>query len=413
MSSVVSSESVVHPSSLAALQSSAFRLYFAGQLVSVSGTWMQSVAQQVVVYDLTKSELALGLVACAQGLPSLLLTPFAGVIVERFSRRQILVVTQTIMMILAFILAALQFAGVTQVWHIVALSLGIGIANALDAPARQSFVIEMVGAEQLTSGIVLNSIMFNAARVIGPALGGYALAKFGAGWCFFLNGASFIAVIISLVLMHIKPVKRIAEPIAIWKPLIEGLRFSLHHETIKPLLFMSALTSIFGITFAVLVPAFANQILGDTGVGTANLLTAEGVGAILAGVVVANAHRIGLRGHILALSAVLGPIFLIFFAMSHSYLTALPFIGLTGFFMIMQFITMNTLLQVEVLDEYRGRVMSLYTLSFFGLSPFSSLLLGALGTSLGTVTALEIYGAVGFVLMLLLLWRYPQVLKLR
>jgi len=374
---------------------------------------MQSVAQQVVVYDLTKSELALGLVACAQGLPSLLLTPFAGVIIERFPRRQILVMTQTIMMILAFILAALQFTGVLQVWHIVALSLGIGIANAVDAPARQAFVIEMVGAEQLTSGIVLNSIMFNAARVIGPALGGYALAKFGAGWCFFLNGASFIAVIISLVLMHVKPIKRIAGPIAIWNPLIEGLRFSLQHEIIKPLLLMSALTSVFGVTFAVLVPAFASQILGDTGIGTANLLTAQGVGAILAGIIVANAHRIGRRGHILAISAILGPVFLICFAVSTSYWSALPFIGLTGLFMIMQFITMNTLIQVEVLDEYRGRVMSLYTLSFFGLSPFSSLLLGILGGSIGTVPSLILYGSVGLVLMILLLWRYPQVLRLR
>lgn len=413
MSGVAQSETAARTGSLAALQSPAFRLYFAGQLVSVSGTWMQSVAQQVVVYDLTKSELALGLVACAQGVPSLILTPFAGVIVERFSRRQILIGTQTAMMVLAFILAALQFTHVTQVWHIVALSLGIGVANALDAPARQAFVIEMVGAEQLTSGIVLNSIMFNAARIVGPAIGGYALKTVGPAWCFFLNGASFVAVLISLILMNVKPIKRISEPIAIWKPLIEGLRFSLQHEAIKPLLLMSALTSVFGITFAVLVPAFASQILGDTSGGTANLLTAEGVGAILAGVAVANAHRFGRRGHLLALSAILGPICAILFAISKSYWTALPFIALTGFFMIAQFITMNTLIQMEVLDEYRGRVLSLYTLTFFGFSPFSSLLLGLLGESMGTVSALVLYGVIALILMALLLWRYPQIIRLR
>src|SRR5262249_1285365 len=157
---------------------------------------------QVVVYNLTKSETALGIVACAQGLPALFLTPFAGVIVERFPRRSILIATQTMMMILAFILAALQFADVLQVWHIIVLCLGLRIAKALDAPARQSFVVEMVGHDQLSSGIVLNSIMFSAARIVGPALAGFALAQIGPAWCFFLNGASFLAVIASLFLMH-------------------------------------------------------------------------------------------------------------------------------------------------------------------------------------------------------------------
>src|SRR5438132_5307778 len=169
MTSVTNPDAKRRTSTMAAMQSSAFRLYFAGQLISVSGTWMQAIAQQVVIYNLTQSDLALGLVTLAQGLPALLLTPFAGVIVERFPRRQILVATQSVMMVLAFIQAALQFANVLQVWHIVVLSFCLGLANALDAPARQSFVVDLVGRKQMTSGIVLNSIMFNTARVLGPA----------------------------------------------------------------------------------------------------------------------------------------------------------------------------------------------------------------------------------------------------
>src|SRR5258708_22719503 len=376
MSSVVSSESVVHPSSLAALQSSAFRLYFAGQLVSVSGTWMQSVAQQVVVYDLTKSELALGLVACAQGLPSLLLTPFAGVIVERFSRRQILVVTQTIMMILAFILAALQFAGVTQVWHIVALSLGIGIANALDAPARQAFVVEMVGREQLTSGIVLNSIMINAARVIGPAFGGLALKTVGPGWCFFLNGVSFLAVIASLFMMHVASRLLPTGKIRIFQPLIEGLQFARAQPTIRPLILLSVTTSLFGITFATLIPAFADQVLHDTSGGTAALLASQGVGAVVAGILVARIAGRGHGGKYLTGFAVLGPLCILGMTFSTAYASAMLFVGMAGFFLIGQFILMNTLIQTEVPDDFRGRVLSLYTLSFFGLNPFSALVIG-------------------------------------
>src|SRR5258708_29848945 len=294
MTSVTNPDAKRRTSTMAAMQSSAFRMYFAGQLVSVSGTWMQAIAQQVVVYDLTKSEFALGVVALAQGIPALLLTSIAGVIIERFPRRYLLILTQTIQMILAFIMAALYFTHTLQVWHIVALSFGIGVSNALDAPARQAFVVEMVGREDLTSGIVLQSIMFNMARVVGPALGGLALATVGAGWCFFLNGLSFLAVIISLFVMHVPMMIRPVGRMAIWKPLKEGMQFSRRHPTIAPLLLLSATTSIFGITFGVLIPSFADQVLHDTSGGTAALATAQGVGAILAG---SGLGRVRLAGH--------------------------------------------------------------------------------------------------------------------
>ncbi len=342
----------------------------------------------------------------------MLLTPFAGVIVEHIPRRQILLITQTLMMVLAFILAVLQFAGITQVWHIMVLSLGVGIANALDAPARQAFVVEMVGREQLASGIVLNSIMFNTGRVIGPALGGIALRQVGPAWCFLLNGASFIAVIVSLLLMHVTSIQRRVQSLAVWETLKEGLQFARTHESIRPLLLLSAMNSLFGITFAVLLPAFAAQVLHNPVDGTAGLLTAEGVGAVLAGVAVAHANSMGGRGTVLFICAVLGPAAMILFAVNSTYILALLLAGCTGLFLICQFILMNTLIQVVVPNEFRGRVMSLYTLTFFGLTPFSSLAIGLLAEQTGTPIAILSYGIICLVGSIFLFWRYPQMRRM-
>ncbi len=414
MSTIARGETVRRTSSLAAFSSPAFRLYFAGQLVSVSGTWMQSVAQQVVVYNLTKSDIALGVVACAQGLPSLFLTPFAGVIVERFSRRNILIATQTAMMILAFILAVLQFANVLQVWHIMALSLGLGIANALDAPARQAFVVEMVGHEQLSSGIVLNAIMFNGARIIGPALAGFALAQIGPAWCFFLNGASFLAVIAGLFLMHVTTIIHLQGRVSIWKPLLEGIQFARTHLSIRPLLLLSAIDSVFGLTFVVLMPAFADEVFKDTTGGyTAALLTAQGVGAVLAGLATAQANTRGRRGQLLVVSAIAAPVCIVLFSFNSSFIPALILAAFAGFFMTCQFVLMNTLIQAVVPDEFRGRVMSLYTLTFFGLNPFSSLAIGVIAEAVSsTPFAILTYGVLCLVFSAIILYRYQTLGRL-
>ncbi len=413
-SSAVPGETATRTSTLSALQYPAFRLYFIGQLVSVSGTWMQAIAQQVVIYDLTKSELALGLVACAQGLPSLVLTPFAGVIVERMPRRRILVLTQSALMVLAFILAWLQFANILQVWHIIALSFGVGVANALDAPARQAFVVEMVGKEHLPSGIVLNSMMFNMARIVGPALGGLALKGLGPAWCFFLNGASFLAVLISLIVMIVpNPNYRSSARMLIWQPLNEGYQFARTHPTIWPILLLSTVTSTIGLTFSVLVPSFADQILHDTQLGTAALSTAQGVGAVLAGFAVARANGTGRRGQVMVLATILAPITVIFFAFTTSYLSSLPLIGLAGLAFISQYVLMNTLIQTQVPDEFRGRVLSLYTLTFMGLNPFGSLAIGLIAQGVGTLAAILLYGVVTLVGVSLIVWRAPQLRRLR
>jgi MFS family permease len=412
-SSAVRSELTSQESSLAALKHSAYRLYFAGQLVSVSGTWMQSVAQQIVVYNLTNSELALGVVACVQGLPTLVLMPFAGVIVERFARRKILVFTQTVMMILAFVLAGLQFANALQVWHIVVLSAVLGMANALDAPARQTFVVEMVGKEHLSSGIVLNSIMFNTARIIGPVLGAVALRAFGPAWCFFLNGASFLAVIASLIVMAVPPVQPFRGRFLFLGLLKEGFQFARSHPTIRPILMLSTATSVFGMTFTVLIPAFADQVLHDKEIGTGALLTAVGIGAVLAGTVVARMNGSGRRGQILVIASLATPIMVTLSAFTLSYFSSLPMVGLAGFFLIAQFILMNTLIQVQVPDGFRGRVLSLYSLTLFGLTPFSSLAIGLIAQQTTTITALLLYGVAGLVGIGLIVWRSPQLWRLR
>ncbi len=413
-SSATRSEVIPRQSSLAALRSPAFRLYFAGQLVSVSGTWMQAIAQQVVIYDLTKSELALGLVACAQGLPSLIFTPFAGVVVERYPRRVILIFTQSVLMVLAFILAGLQFANTLQVWHIVVLSFGVGVANALDGPARQAFVVEMVGKEDLPSGIVLNSMMFNMARIVGPALGGIALATVGAAWCFFLNGASFLAVIVSLVVMIVpNPNPFIQGRFLIWQPLKKGWEFARTHKAIWPLLLLSTVTSTVGITFAVLIPSFADQVLHDTQLGTAALTTAQGIGAVLAAIMVARINSWGRRGQALVVVSIAAPITVIIFAVSANYVSALPVIGFSGLSFISQYVLMNTLIQIQVPDEFRGRVLSLYTLTFAGLNPFGSLAIGVIAQYISTVPAILVYGVACLVGVGLIIGRAPQLRHLR
>ena len=405
-------DSVRRESSYAALKHPAFQLYFAGQLVSVSGTWMQSVAQQIVVYDLTKSELALGLVACAQGLPVLFLMPFAGVIVDRFPRRQILIVTQSIMMILAFVLALLQFTNQLQVWHIVALSLGLGFANALDAPARQSFVIEMVGKEHLSSGIVLNSIMFNTARIVGPAFGALALQVVGPAWCFFLNGASFLAVIASLFLMVVSPMQSLTGSVLSLDPLRLGFAYAKSHPTIGPIILLSAVTSSLGANFSVLAPVFADQVLQSKDLGTGALLVAQGVGALIAGIVVAQINRSGWRGKLLVVAAICGPISAAALALTTSFYSALPVAAFAGFFFIAQFILMNTLIQTQVPDEFRGRVLSLYTLTLFGLSPFGSLAIGMVGQLLSVVPTLLIFGLLCLIGVVPIVWRTPKLWRL-
>jgi MFS family permease len=408
MTPLVRPKEGLQTSTLAALRYSNFRLYFIGQLVSLSGSWMQIIAQQWLVFQLTHEELWLGIVACAAGLPSLLLSPFAGVIVDRTSRRTILLVTQTIQMILAFILAALTFSGNIQVVHIVILAFLQGVTNAIDAPSRQTIIVDLVGRDDLSSGIALNSIMFNMSRIVGPAIAGIVLAEVGAAWCFFFNGVSFLAVLAMLFIMQVKTQILIVGQLSPIQRLKEGLLFSRRHSTILPLLLLAITGSFFTNNIGTLFAAYADVVLKSPTEGFAVISTAVGIGAVVAGVSLTTLCRYVGRGRLITMMVIFNAVVGLLLSRATTVPAAALFSALFGFGLILQFVTTNTLIQTEVPDEFRGRVMSLYTLGFFGLAPFGALALGALANVIGNPVAIALFALVGGTLSVFILLRFSR-----
>jgi MFS family permease len=389
-----------------------YRLYFAGQLISVAGTWMQTIAQAWLVYQISHSELMLGVVGFAAAIPSLLVSPWGGVIVDRVPKRQLLVITQASMMLLAFMLAALSFTGVVRVWHIVLLAAGLGAVNAFDGPARQAFVVEMVGRDDLPNAIVINSILFNGARVIGPAIGGLLLATVGSAWCFFVNGVSFLAVIACLLLMQLTPRTIRVTGESPWHELLHGLRYIRAHHEILALLLLALIFSVFGITYYALLPAFADRILHTDATGYGALNALIGVGAVCAGLFIARYGDRGQRGRWLV-GAMLGfPFGLAAFANNASYPLALVLAFWLGIGFMLVFTLINTLLQTNVPDAIRGRVMALYTLTFFGFAPFGNLALGALAEVWGLSVTISISALLTLGLAAGVIAAAPQLRKL-
>lgn len=396
----------------AAFRSGDFRLYFIGQLVSISGTWMQNSAQGYLVFQLTQSEAWLGVVACAGGIPIVVLAPLAGVLVEQVPRRRLLMVTQTMQMLLAFILAALAFNGLVQVWHIVLLAFLLGVTNALDMPARQTFVIEVVGNELLQSGIALNSILTSASRVLGPMAAGLALASLGPAWCFLLNGISFVVVLVMLALMKVPYATRSTSTVKPLEGLRQGLDFCRHHDTIMPLLLLVAIGGVSIMPVMQILPAFADVVLRSPADGYATITATQGIGSVIGGLSVGwLAQRAG-YGRLLVVSAVGATCATVLLAMQHTVPNAAAFTFMSGTSMILFFVSLNTSIQLVVPDEYRGRVMALYTLSFIGIAPFSALLLGLLASWIGTPSAMVIFALAGIVCTVLVFLRWPGVLSL-
>ncbi len=412
MTTAAHSNTRLQTHTLAALRYPNFRLYFVGQLISLSGSWMQTIAQGWLVFQLTREELWLGVVACAAGVPSLLLSPFAGVIVDRVPRRRLLLITQTAQMILAFILAVLTFTGTVQVAHIVVLAFLVGVTNAMDAPSRQTIIVDLVGHDDLTSGIALNSMMFNSSRIFGPAAAGVLLAQVGPGWCFFFNGVSFLAVIFMLLIMRVEAPARPTGNLDPLRRLREGLSFSRHHPAILPILLLAIVSSTITSNVSTLFPAFADVVLKSPAEGYATISAAMGIGALVAAVSMTALGKYFGRGRVITTMVMVVPVVGLIISQTTTVPVAALFVALLGFCVILQFVTMNTLIQTEVPDEFRGRVMSLYTLTFFGLAPFGALLLGALANSLGNPAAIMIYATVGGVLSGLVVLRFPRVRRL-
>lgn len=390
-----------------------FQLYLSGQLVSLAGTWMQRVAQGWLVYQLSRSEFTLGLVEFASAIPALLLSLWGGVIVDRFSRRNILVATQASAMILAFVLAALTFAGVVQVWHVIVIAIFVGFVNALDGPARQAFVVEMVGKEDLPNAIALNSITFNLARVIGPAFGGWLLIALGAAWCFLLNGFSFLSVIGSLLWMKLPKHERSLRHFSPWLQMREGLLYTRANATVAGLILLSLILSLFGIAYLAVLPAYVDKVLQQGAAEYGWLNTAIGIGAIISVSIIAQAGKSLGRGRILTTLALIFPIVLGLFAFNHWLPLALVFAALLGALFIGEYVLLNTLLQTEIEDSMRGRVLSLYTITFFGFTPFGSLGTGWLAEKIGLSVAIGLCALCTFVFSAWILIRTPSIRRLQ
>jgi MFS family permease len=386
-----------------------FQLYFGGQLISVAGTWMQAVAQAWLVYEISHSDLTLGLVGFAAAIPALLVSPWGGVIVDRVPKRALLIVTQASAMMLALILAMLAFTHTVQVWHVVVLAGGLGLVNAFDGPARQAFVVEMVGREDLTNAIALNSMMFNSARVIGPAIGGLLLASVGSGWCFLLNGLSYLAVIAGLWAMKLPPhtvARAVAPPL---RELARGLRYVWHQVDLFALLLVALVYAVFGLSYATVLPAFADQMLhaGASGYGLLNAAT--GLGAVGGALIIARSGGGAQRGRLLVLASLAFPIVLLAFANTSLFPLSLFLALALGLLFMVQFTLINTLLQLRVADEMRGRVLSLYSLTFFGFAPFGNLATGNLSAYWGLSLTIGLSAVVALVLFLAIFAVVPRL----
>jgi MFS family permease len=367
----------------AALKHYNYRLWFAGQVVSLVGTWMQSTAQGYLIYQITHSPAYLGLVGFVGGAPAILFTLFGGVIADRLPRRRLLVITQTVMMILAFILAALTFTNTVRPWHIIVLAFLLGVANAFDAPARTSFVLELVNRETMTNAIALNSTMFNLGAVVGPSIAGLTYAAIGPAWCFTLNGLSFIAVITALLLMRIKLEPQPARRAAALADLGEGIRYVLRNRMILSLIGSVGIVSILGIGMMNLLPAWANDVMHGDVRTNGWLVSARGFGSLVSALMLAYWGTRKLRGRLWTCGAFAMPVMLFIFAWIRWLpLSLVTLIGVGwGFMMVLN--NSQAIVQSLVPDILRGRVMGVYTLVFFGSMPIGSLLAGSVAEWIG------------------------------
>jgi MFS family permease len=389
-----------------ALKSRNYRLFFSGQSISLIGTWMTQTATIWLVYQLTNSALWLGFVGFASQIPSFLFASFAGVLVDRWDRRRTLIVTQFLAMLQSLCLAFLAFTGAIAIWQIVALSIFQGLINAFDMPARQAFVVDMVeNREDLGNAIALNSSMFSGARLIGPAIAGFAIASVGASFCFLIDGISYIAVIAGFLSMKVARKVPIPSVHNLWQRLIEGFRYAFGFAPIRALLLLMALVSFMGMPYTVLAPIFATEILHGGPQTLGFLMAASGFGALTAGIYLSSRRSIIGLGKLIAIAPALFGMGIICFALSKVLWLSLVAMAIAGFSLILQVASSNTILQTIVEEDKRGRVMSFYSMSFTGTITFGNLVAGAAASRIGAPTTLIIGG---FACILGAIWFYNQ-----
>jgi MFS family permease len=376
-----------------ALHSRNYRLFFGGQSISLIGTWMQQIAASWLVYHMTNSAFVLGVVGFAGQIPTFLLAPFAGVFADRMNRHRIIIVTQTLAMIQALMFALLVLTGAVTVWQIIALSILLGLVNAVDMPVRQAFIVDMIERrEDLGNAIALNSTMFNAARLVGPSIAGVLIATLGEGMCFLLNGISYGAVIAALSAMRMTPRPKHGQRAHVMQELREAFSYALGFAPIRSILLLLGLVSLVAMPYTILMPVFAKDVLHGGAHTLGFLVGASGIGALGGTIYLASRRSVRGLGNVIAVSAGLFGIGLLAFSVSRVLWMSLLFMLLTGFGMVLQFAASNTVLQTIVDDDKRGRVMSLFTMAFAGAAPFGSLLAGGLASRIGAPATLLLGG---------------------
>ena len=369
---------------LRALRHRNYRLFFGGQSISLIGTWMQQVALGWLVYRLTDSAFLLGLVGFSSQIPTFILASVAGVLADRYNKHKIIIATQTLAMIQAFVLASLTLSGTIQICQILLLSLFSGMINAFDMPTRQSFVIEMVDdRNDLPNAIALNSSMFNAARLAGPTIAGILITAIGEGFCFLVNAISYLTVIVALFMMKIEPTVVAQKKEKVLERLNEGIKYAYNFKPIRALLLLIALVSLTGMPYTVLMPVFARDILHGDAHTLGFLFGAVGSGALIGAIYLASRKSVLGLGRWIAIATSIFSLGLLFFSFSREIYLSIGLMLFTGFGMMMQMASTNTLLQTLVDDDKRGRVMSLYVMAFMGTAPFGSFMAGTLASTIG------------------------------
>ncbi len=381
-----------HPFS--ALRHRSFLMYFSGQVVSLIGSWMQTMAQGWLVLELTNSAFLLGLLQAVQFLPQLLLSLFAGVVVDRVDKRRLIIFTQSMLALQALVLAVLVWTGRARYWHVLILALVYGLVNTIDTPGRQAFVVEMVGREDLMNAIALNSSAFNGARIVGPAVAGLVIGAVGMGMAFFLNGVSFLAVIAALVFMQVvQKARPVTRGNTILGDVAEGIQYIVRAPDVMLPMLLIGLVSLFGMNFNIWVPVLAKIVLHEQATGYGFLMSFMGAGALTGALALASvSHRGPQRSYLFGGAAALGALEILA-AILHGYWISSILLFWLGFSMITISATANSMIQMVVPDHLRGRVMAVYSLVFGGVTPLGALLAGSVTSAWGIVGGFGVGGA--------------------
>jgi MFS family permease len=382
----------LHGRTFAALRHRNFRLYWFSQLISLTGTWMQAVAQGWLVLELTNQPFWLGVAGAAGTLPVLLFSLIGGVAADRLPKRSLLLATQSASAVLALALGLLVFAGQIRLWEVLAIALALGTANALDMPARQSFIIEMVDREDLLNAIALNSFTFNAARVLGPAVAGAIVAAAGTAACFLVNAASFVPVLVALAAMRGLAEAPRAAAGSVIQSLREGFAYAARERRFQGLIALVAAGSFFGFPCVTLLPAFARDVLHVDARGYGVLMAMTGVGATVSALALASRQRSGVGGPVVVGAGLGFGVAIVLFSQSRSFATAVPLLAIAGGGMVAQAAAANTLVQAMVPDALRGRVMSMFTMVMMGAMPLGNVLIGSLAGLIGMMAAVAVFG---------------------